>query len=529
MKSSYVALVLAALAGSSAAAQQRPKLVVLITVDQLRPDYLDRWKGQLTGGFGRLATEGAFFTQAYQDHAVTETAPGHSTVLSGRWPAHTGILRNDVGVQDSLAPLVDVRGPGASPLRFQGTEFFDWLKAAQPQARALSVSRKDRGAILPIGRAKEQVYWYAGGIFTTSRYYADTLPAWVKRFNAQRIPFRAVGAVWRPLLADSAYQEVDDEPWEQAPSTFGRAFPHTMPADSLRAAGAYAATPWMDSLSLAFALAGAQELKLGRRGVTDLLAVSLSSTDAIGHAYGPDSRELHDQVVRVDRYVGWFLDRLGAMVGRNDLLVVLTSDHGVTPYPAFTRAHGRPDVHGVEIDSLLRGFNSEIGARLGDTSRTAWLLFDSGMLLLLDNGRLAAARVPVDSVVTVIAKRLKQLPGVARVDRPADLPSADTLQDAVARRWLHHIPADGSVSLVVTLQDLFVWGNETYAMHGQPSDLDAHVPILFMGKGIKPGRYTQRAATVDIAPTLAEMLRLSPFSLLDGRVLREALANGAGR
>src|SRR6185503_5819594 len=200
MKPAAYSLLLAAVAAAPLTAQQRPKLVVMITVDQLRPDYFDRWKGQLTGGLGRLARDGAFFTEAAQDHAVTETAPGHSTLLSGRWPVHTGILRNDVGVQDSTAPLIGFTGGGASPMRFQGTAFFDWLKATQPSARALSVSRKDRGAILPLGRAKEQVYWYQAGVFTTSRYYADSLPDWVKRFNAMRTPFKAAAAVWRPLL-----------------------------------------------------------------------------------------------------------------------------------------------------------------------------------------------------------------------------------------------------------------------------------------------------------------------------------------
>src|SRR3954466_7634143 len=174
----------------------RPKLVVVITVDQLRPDYFSRWKGQLTGGLAQLANEGAFFTDGYQDHAVTETAPGHSTILSGMWPAHTGIIRNSEGVQGSTAPLLGTTGPGASPRRFRGTELFDWLKAADPSARALSVSRKDRGAILPIGRAKEQVYWYQSGLFTTSRYYADTLPTWVQAFNGRRLPFKAAATAW---------------------------------------------------------------------------------------------------------------------------------------------------------------------------------------------------------------------------------------------------------------------------------------------------------------------------------------------
>src|ERR1044072_1838636 len=191
----------------------RPKLVVVITVDQLRPDYLTRWKSQLTGGLGQRATEGAFFTDGYQDHAVTETAPGHSTILSGLWPAHTGIIRNSEGVQDSLAPLLGTTGPAASPRRFRGTTLVDRLKAADPTSRMLSVSRKDRGAILPVGRAKEQVYWYQSGLFTTSRYYADSLPSWVQSFNARRLPFKAANTTWSLLLSDSAYKEPDNEPW----------------------------------------------------------------------------------------------------------------------------------------------------------------------------------------------------------------------------------------------------------------------------------------------------------------------------
>src|SRR5881227_1304048 len=152
---------LVALVASLAAAPPvapRPRLVVVITVDQLRPDYLDRYRPQLKSGLAMLLKQGAVFTEAYHDHAITETAPGHATILSGRWPAHTGIIRNLAGVQDSATSLIGVTGIGASPARFRGTELFDWLKAAEPAARALSVSGKDRGAILPIGRAKEQVY-----------------------------------------------------------------------------------------------------------------------------------------------------------------------------------------------------------------------------------------------------------------------------------------------------------------------------------------------------------------------------------
>jgi hypothetical protein len=501
-----------------AAPAPKPRLVVVITVDQLRPDYLDRYRSQLNGGLADLLRQGAYFADAYQDHAVTETAPGHSTVLSGRWPAHTGIFRNSAGVNDST-PLLEVRGPGASPARFRGTTLFDWLRAAEPNARALSVSRKDRGAILPIGRAREQVYWYQSGLFTTSRYYADSLPAWVRTFNAYRIPFRAAGRAWTLLLAERAYPEQDSVPYEHG----GRevTFPHRLPDDSTRAAAAFTAVPTMDSLTLAFALEGVRSLQLGSRGVTDLLAVSLSTTDAVGHAYGPDSREIHDQVLRLDRYLAWFFQQLFVRYGKNNVAIVLTADHGVTPWPERSRALGRSGAVRVSPDSVIRDVNAALDARVGGGE---WLEFDSGMLLLPDRAKLVAQGVSVDSVVADVAARLRAVAGVARVDRPADLAGKDTT-DPVVRRWRHQLPPDADVELVVTLRSYATWGSDDYpiAMHGQPNEFDTHVPLVFWGRGFRRGVFRGRVNTVDIAPTLARRLGLTPTEPLDGRVLTEAL------
>jgi predicted AlkP superfamily pyrophosphatase or phosphodiesterase len=501
----------------------RPKLVVVITVDQLRPDYLTRWKGQLTGGLAQLMTEGAFFTEGYQDHAVTETAPGHATILSGMWPAHTGIISNVEGVLDSTASLLGTTGPGASPKRFRGTTLFDWLKAADPTARALSVSRKDRGAILPIGQSKQQVFWYQSGLFTTSRYYADSLPSWVQAFNARRLPFKAANTTWSLLLPDTAYKETDNEPWENNGGDL--VFPHRLPADSILAAAAVAGVPAMDSLTLLFALEGLNALRLGRRG-TDVLAVSLSTTDAIGHTYGPDSREIHDQVLRLDRYLSWFLKRLTDRVGRDNVVVMLTADHGVTPFPERTRTKIGGAAYRVLLDTLITAVNRDLDRLAGaGTAPRQWLEFDTGMLFLRDNGRFAATGVKTDSILDALTTRILRIQGVARVIKPADLPRADTASDPVARRWLHHLPPDAGVVLTVTLQPGSVWDipNVPIAMHGQPSEDDAHVPIMFWGRGVRRGSYAGRTNTVDIAPTLAVLLGVSPLSLVDGHARTEAL------
>ncbi|HTD82802.1 MAG TPA: alkaline phosphatase family protein, partial [Gemmatimonadaceae bacterium] len=342
---------LSGLAAASVSAQapsrSTPRLVVFITVDAMRPDYVTRFASQLTGGLGRLYRGGAFFTNAFQDHAITETAPGHSATMSGRFPVHTGISANSAGVIDTTVSLIDAQGLGASPFRFRGTTLVDWLIAKDPRTKVLSVSRKDRAAILPVGRSKQPVFWYApNGNFTTSTYYASSLPDWVKGFNARRLPASYAGRAWRLLLPDTAYSEPDSVQAEA--NGVGFLFPHLEPGSPDSAAMASGEFPWMDDITLQFALAGVNALNLGAGPQTDLLAVSLSTTDAVGHRYGPDSRELHDQILRLDRSLGVFLDSLFRMRKQKDVVIALTADHGLTPYPEV-HAHD-PNAGAIRVD-----------------------------------------------------------------------------------------------------------------------------------------------------------------------------------
>ncbi|MFN2567213.1 MAG: alkaline phosphatase family protein, partial [Gemmatimonadaceae bacterium] len=355
LRSTRFALVLVALASGATqgvTAQQLarpapastagPRLVVFLTVDQLLPAYFERYGRQLTGGLARLYRNGAVFTNGYQDHAITETAPGHASTLSGRFPRSTGIVTNATGVGDPQSSLIGgVRGAGASPYRFRGTTLIDWMRFKDPRSRALSVSRKDRGAILPLGRAKQHVYWFAGERFTTSTYYADTLPTWVQRFNARRTPQRSAGRAWTLLLSEASYPEPDNVPFEDTPVCYQPnaprgedvAFPHGTPTDTSVAARVFPNYPWMDEATLAFALDGVQALDLGRGPQPDLLAISLSTMDAVGHRYGPDSREVHDMFLRLDRYLGTFIDSLYRLRDSSTIAIALTADHGAAPYP----------------------------------------------------------------------------------------------------------------------------------------------------------------------------------------------------
>ncbi len=496
----FQALVLALITGAPATPPPRPaiSLVVLVTVDQLRPDYLTRYGPQLTGGLRAILDAGTLFDHGRQNHAITETAPGHATLLSGREPVHTGILDNEDGVGDSTAPLLDgSRELGASPRRFKGTTLYDWLRAANPETRLLSVSRKDRGAILPVGRARTSVYWWVDGHFTTSRYYGDTLPGWVRAFNGRRSAARLAGTRWSLLLPSSAYPERDAAPYENGGKDI--TFPHRLPgwwniAEQLQD------YPWMDSVTLAFALEGARVLELGKHGASDLLLVSLSTTDAVGHRYGPDSREIHDQILRLDRWLGWFLDSLAKQAPRTQTLVVLTSDHGVQSYPERVQGKGRV----------------WLGDMVGRRERFG------GGLLSADTSALAAAGLRVDSVARTVAAVAARRPGIARVFTPASLEAASPT-DTAAMLWRNTIPGGYGWLFAAVLEPGFVWStpNAGEAEHGSTASEDVTVPIAFMGPGIGHAVVHRGVRTVDIAPTLAALLGVKPDMPLDGVPLAE--------
>ncbi|MEO8560428.1 MAG: alkaline phosphatase family protein [bacterium] len=504
----------------------RPTLVVFLTVDQMRPDYFDRWSSQLTGGLGRLSRQGAFFTNAYQDHGVTETAPGHSVTMSGRFPRSTGIMRNAAGVEDPQAPLLTSRDPGASPFRFRGSTLIDWMRSRDPRSRALSISRKDRGAILPLGRAKQNVFWYAtsNGEFTTSRYYGDTLPSWIRRVNARRVPQRLAGQSWTLLLPPSYYAEPDSVAQESAGTDF--TFPHVLSTEPNRAAAELPATPWMDQLTLDAALEGLQALNLGRGPQPDLLAISLSATDYIGHRYGPDSREQHDNIVRLDRNLGAFIDSLYRLRDSASIVFALTADHGVTSFPELVAQRARrPVPPRYDLRPLVADLKTALRNAGIDTEA---VVFD-GALVVVDREAFTRKHVDPEPILARFVEALRHRPAVARVDRVRDLARRDTVHDAIARRWLHMISPDASVEYVVTpVQGAYPSG-ATVAEHGSPYDDDAHVPVIFYGPGVQRGRFAARALVADMAPTLARLLGVVPTERLDGHVLTSALTDPTPR
>jgi hypothetical protein len=494
-----------------------PALVVLIAVDQMRADYLARWGEQWTGGFRRFYAEGTVFEHGRQEHAATETAPGHATMLSGREPVHTGIVLNSRGIQDPASPVLGGNDSvGASPRRFRGSTLYDWMLAQDSGTRVLSVSRKDRAAILPVGRARGTVLWLAGGRFTTSRYYADTLPAWVRAFNDRGGIARLAGTTWDLLRPDSAYAESDSMPYENGGQDF--VFPHRLPAADVigRRIAAY---PWMDSLTLALALEGVGQLQLGGRPHPDLLSISLSTTDAVGHAYGPDSREMHDQLLRVDLWLGQFMDSLGRLVSPVRTLFVLTGDHGVQSLPEYAVLVRHRKAGRISLAGVARRLEAQLEGRYrADFDVT----FDNG-LVTGDVEALRARGVNVDSLSTALADDVGHVPGIAAVFTPATLRAAPDSGTA-AHLWRRLLPPDFGWLICVSTKPGYIWSNGSLgAEHGAAGPEDVEVPIAFLGAGIPAQLVERPARTVDIAPTLARLLMVRPTEPLDGVVLPEVV------
>ena len=506
---------------ASLPAGPKPTLVVFLTIDQMRSDYFQRFGAQLTGGLRRLYDGGAFFTDGYQDHGVTETAPGHASTMSGRFPVHTGIATNSEGVNTWDAPLIGAPEEGASPFRFHGTTLTDWLRAADHNTRFLSVSRKDRGAILPIGTSRGPVFWLSPstGLMTTSRYYADTLPSWVQRFNARKIPQSYAGKAWTPLLAPDAYPEPDSVPIEAMGRDY--AFPHVLSDDPQAAVAGFANYPWMDEMTLSLALDGVRQLGLGDSDRTDLLAVSLSTTDAVGHKWGPDSKELHDQILRLDRTLGVFLDSLFKLRDQRRIVIALTGDHGMTPFPQLkSTLYPNGEAKLVSLDAQWAAFLARLKAAGVDSTAVS---FEGGLVTVRDESAFQKAHVNADSLALTFAHDAMMVQGVMRAQLITQIAKQDTVTDAISRRWLHTLDPAGATRLVITLTPYSYWENVRYATHGSPHDSDAHVPILFWGEGVRPGRYGGYVRVVDMAPTLAALLGIRPQQALDGHVLTQAL------
>ncbi len=514
-----------------------PRLAVVIVVDQMRADYVDRFDDRFIGGFARLLRDGAVFTDAHQDHAITETAPGHTTIATGDFPSHNGIVQNDwfdrtrgrmvYSFDDPAAPIVGApTAPGRSPANMEVTALGDWLKRRSRRSRVFAVALKDRAAIPMGGKRPDGVYWYdfGTGRFITSVYYQPDYPDWVTAFNAAEPAAGYNGQRWERLYPESTYVASREDDF--APEFDGRSavFPH--PIEAREDDGGWPRffgtilphSPFADELLFAFVRQLVANEGLGADDHPDLLFIGVSAADYVGHGYGPYSQEVEDYYLRLDLRLDSLLVFLDQTIGRANYLVALTGDHGVMTMPEELVRQGVGGVRASRraLDSLVTSTlaRDTVVRRSGTTPKT--ILHDGVIIEFPPHTserdqaevRWRLAEALRAAPVILDAYTSEEVVAGAAGDRP--------YFQAFRRSYYSGRSAD---VMIVARENVLITNNPRETSHGSPHPHDTHVPLIFAGHGVVPGSHAERVRTVDIAPTLAALLGVRPIGRLDGEAL----------
>jgi hypothetical protein len=517
-----------------AGAGETPKLIVVLVFDQLRADYLTRW-GRLfeEGGFRRLCDEGVWLQNCRYPYAITVTAAGHASIATGASPRTHGVVGNDWFDRAEGRTVSSVEGTrwklrlwtddpalaaadraAGSPEKLLAPAFGDVVKEKYGDgSRVISLSVKDRSAIFLGGRKADACYWTDSktGLTATSSYYGDRIHAWVRKFNNARPADRWIGGRWERLRADVDYDREagpDDAPGEGEGVLQGRTFPHPFP----QSAGpqyyeALAVSPFASDLLTELAILAIREEKLGRRDAPDVLCVSYSSNDLIGHVWGPDSHEVLDATLRSDRNLRDLLDELDRSVGAGRYLVAVTSDHGVCPLPDQLRARGI-DAGELRAPNLVQRAEAFLRERRGSPEDARWIAGAANSWVAVDRKLAAERGADPDEVAADLAAWLAQQSGVARAVVRRRIEQSESDEDDEVLRMLrlsYHPDRCGDVAVVPKPHYFFAFA-PTGTSHGTPYDYDVHVPLLFYGARVKPGARSELVAPQAVAAVSLEAL-----------------------
>ncbi len=511
----------------------KPKLIVLISVDQMRGDYIDRFQHQWSKGLKRLVTEGAWFRQADYPYYNTVTCAGHASMSTGTVPAVHGMVPNQWWQRDNrrLVSCTDdddeelvtygiaVKGVGHSARNLMTTTLADEMRLqGTPAPRVVSLSLKARSAITLGGHRPDAVIWLdeENGEWVTSTAFSKAPVPYFADYISRHPLRNEMGRRWERSMPKDRYLYDGSQQGRQKTALITKDFPHTVQGDGSEVDGAFTdaweSSPYSDAYLAGLAGAALDGLKLGRGAGSDFLGISFSSLDKVGHDFGPDSHELQDVLVHLDRQLGILLDRLDKEVGRANYVVALTADHGVAPVPERVKAQGfdagriNTAAVGRQIDDVLV---RELGAG-GYRTRVIYndIYFNEGVYLKLTQNAKAMA-----AVVEAISKT----PGVWRVYQKSELSASDPFARAAALS--HYEGRSGDLKM---LGRAYWITSSSSSTHGTGHRYDTRVPVILFGAGIKQGEYLQPSAPLDLAPTLAF---LSGITLPDatGRVLSEAL------
>ncbi|MCF7797941.1 MAG: alkaline phosphatase family protein [Lentisphaeria bacterium] len=532
--------------GKSGQTSDLPKLVVFISLDSWRGDLPGRFQPYYTGGLQRFTENAAWFTNTVHHHASTATGPGHLTLLSGRHHGSMGILannyfdksqgRNFYCVEDEASPIIGQSGRGTSYRRVEGTSLGDWLKKTHPSAKVFSVSGKDRAAVLMGGKNPDGAYWYDWdlGNFITSKYYMETYPDYIDEFNQQNYPAGYRGVRWEKSQPESYYQSVgrseDDYFYERDisrrtsdseknPDRHNPSFPHYISSGDSGLShtyyGQFGFMPFLDEVTLQLAERISAEENLGVDEVPDLLIVGISSMDIITHCTGPNGHETAELELLLDQYLETFMIKLETRIPKSDILYAISSDHGCMDMPEMLQEQGLPAHRGGPTarafrDSLKQAVQIKYGV---DDD----IFLSYGMLdIYISDSVLTDAGIEfsdLDAFIRTEALQQHWVQAVYNRDELTRHSDLDTLGQLVAHSW--H-PEKGPDWHIVPKQYQYLTSLPKGTGHGQPYYYDMHVPWMIMGDGISAQKISQRVRTIDIAPTLAELLNLKVPDNLDG-------------
>ena len=514
----------------------KPKLVVGLVVDQMRWDFLYRFSALYgEGGFKRMLKEGFSSENNFIPYVPNYTAVGHTTIYTGSVPAISGIVGNNwfdkttgKGVyctDDSTVSTVGNTGKAGkmSPANMWVTTITDELRLSNNfKSKVIGIALKDRGSILPAGHSANAAYWYDAGKWITSTHYMDTLPAWVEQFNGKDLPAKYMGKDWTTLLPMSRYNlsTADDKPYENAiKGEKTVTFPHKLSLipDNLKYES-FRTTPYANTFTFDFAKAAIENEALGKNTVTDFLAISISSTDYIGHNFGPNSVEIEDTYLRLDKDIADFLQFLDTKLGKGNYTVFLSADHGVAHIPAFLAGHKIPGGNFEDAD-LRKEINQMIDTNFGVKNVVQSL---QNYQVYLNIKELEKQGKDLAAVKKAVIKALQAKPFIItafETDKLATVTLAEPLKTMITNGYNPKRSGD----IQFTLKPNYFDGGNKGTTHGLWNPYDTHIPCVFFGWGVKPGKTYRETYMTDIAPTLAAMLQIQMPNGSVGKVITELI------
>ncbi len=516
--------------------QPKPKLVVGIVVDQMRYDYITRyWDLFGNDGFKKLVNNGYNFSNAHYEYVPTYTAAGHANIATGAIPAMNGIVGNEwfdraenkvvyCAEDKSVSTIGSTSKAGLmSPKRLLSTTFGDELRLGSNfKSRVFGIALKDRGAILSTGTSANAAYWFddVSGNFITSSYYMKELPAWVNAFNDLKLPSKYLKQVWKPLTSMVHLQQVsieDRNPYEEKYKGVEKSvFPYDLAEISKnQGIGLIRTVPAGNTLTTDFAKELILKEKLGKNGVTDLLMLSYSTPDYIGHQFGPRSVEVADMYLRLDQDMAGFLSFLETNFPNKDYVIFLTADHGVSDNPQFLNDQ---KLKGGNFDnSIIANLREQLMENFGDDL----ILHVENLQIYLDYKKIKDKKISKERVVAFCTDFLQQFEPISKAI-PGDILMYATSNDPMIVRYAkgYHARRSGDIAIVLDPGFIEMRWQLTGTTHGSGYSYDTHVPIIWYGMGINPGTVShERVSVSDIAPTISSLLQIAFPNGTVGKIL----------